>query len=236
MGLFEVAHEGTLLLDEIGDLPLDLQAKLLRVLEEGEIRRVGGRDAKRVDVRVIAATAKPLEQAVEQGEFRADLFYRLNVVRLHLPPLRERPEDVPALLTHFARQAATRMGRAVSLTPGALASLTHHSWPGNVRELRNAVERAVVLGAGGPLDIKDFGLGNGNGNGHGSGNGAPASADASNGTLVLKTQVEEIERRAIQKALQVSGGNRRQAASLLGISLRTLFYKMRRLPVQERQV
>ena len=236
MGLFEVAHEGTLLLDEIGDLPLDLQAKLLRVLEEGEIRRVGGRDAKRVDVRVIAATAKPLEQAVEQGEFRADLFYRLNVVRLHLPPLRERPEDVPALLTHFARQAATRMGRAVSLTPGALASLTHHTWPGNVRELRNAVERAVVLGAGGPLDIKDFGLGNGNGNGHGSGNGAPSSADASNGTLVLKTQVEEIERRAIQKALQVSGGNRRQAASLLGISLRTLFYKMRRLPVQERQV
>ena len=235
MGLFEVAHEGTLLLDEIGDLPLDLQAKLLRVLEEGEIRRVGGRDAKRVDVRVIAATAKPLEQAVEQGEFRADLFYRLNVVRLHLPPLRERPEDVPALLTHFARQAATRMGRAVSLTPGALASLTHHSWPGNVRELRNAVERAVVLGAGGPLDIKDFGLGNGNGNGHG--NGAPVSnADASSGTLVLKTQVEEIERRAIQKALQVSGGNRRQAASLLGISLRTLFYKMRRLPVQERHV
>jgi two-component system response regulator AtoC len=235
MGLFEVAHEGTLLLDEIGDLPLDLQAKLLRVLEEGEIRRVGGRDAKRVDVRVIAATAKPLEQAVEQGEFRADLFYRLNVVRLHLPPLRERPEDVPALLTHFARQAATRMGRAVSLTPAALASLTHHSWPGNVRELRNAVERAVVLGAGGPLDIKDFGLGNGNGNGHG--NGAPvSSADASNGTLVLKTQVEEIERRAIQKALQVSGGNRRQAASLLGISLRTLFYKMRRLPVQERHV
>ena len=235
MGLFEVAHEGTLLLDEIGDLPLDLQAKLLRVLEEGEIRRVGGRDAKPVDVRVIAATAKPLEQAVEQGEFRADLFYRLNVVRLHLPPLRERPEDVPALLTHFARQAATRMGRAVSLTPAALASLTHHSWPGNVRELRNAVERAVVLGAGGPLDIKDFGLGNGNGNGHG--NGAPvSSADASNGTLVLKTQVEEIERRAIQKALQVSGGNRRQAASLLGISLRTLFYKMRRLPVQERHV
>ncbi len=237
MGLFEVAHEGTLLLDEIGDLPLDLQAKLLRVLEEGEIRRVGGRDAKRVDVRVIAATAKPLEQAVEQGEFRADLFYRLNVVRLHLPPLRERPEDVPALLTHFARQAATRMGRAVSLTPAALASLTHHTWPGNVRELRNAVERAVVLGAGGPLDIKDFGLGNGNGNGNGHGNGAAVpGADASNGTLVLKTQVEEIERRAIQKALQVSGGNRRQAASLLGISLRTLFYKMRRLPVQERHV
>src|SRR6185295_5162362 len=107
-GLFEQAHEGTLLLDEIGDLPLDLQAKLLRVLEEGEIRRIGGRETRKVDVRVLAATAKSLEEAVERGEFRADLFYRLNVVRLHLPPLRERPEDVPALLTHFVRQAATR--------------------------------------------------------------------------------------------------------------------------------
>jgi two-component system, NtrC family, response regulator AtoC len=227
MGLFEIAHEGTLLLDEIGDLPLDLQAKLLRVLEEGEIRRVGGRDSRRVDVRVIAATAKPLEQAVDRGEFRADLFYRLNVVRLHLPPLRERPEDVPALLTHFARQAASRLGHPVSLTPAALASLTHHGWPGNVRELRNAVERAAVLGTGGPLDAKDFAIGNGNGT-PGPTNGMP------NGTLELKTQVEAVERQAIQKALQASGGNRRQAASLLGISLRTLFYKLRRLPVQER--
>ena len=229
MGLFEIAHEGTLLLDEIGDLPLDLQAKLLRVLEEGEIRRVGGRDSRRVDVRVIAATAKPLEQAVDRGEFRADLFYRLNVVRLHLPPLRERPEDVPALLTHFARQAASRLGHPVSVTPAALASLTHHAWPGNVRELRNAVERAAVLGTGGPLDAKDFAIGNGN--------GTPGPANGtSNGTLELKTQVEAVERQAIQKALQASGGNRRQAASLLGISLRTLFYKLRRLPVQERSL
>ena len=128
-GLFELAHGGTLLLDEIGDLPLDLQAKLLRVLEEGELRRVGGRESERVDVRVLAATAKPLEEAVERGEFRADLFYRLNVVRLHLPPLRERPEDVPALLTHFARQAATRLGHPVSITPSALDALTHHAGP-----------------------------------------------------------------------------------------------------------
>ena len=232
MGLFEVAHEGTLLLDEIGDLPLDLQAKLLRVLEEGEIRRVGGREAKRVNVRVIAATAKPLEHAVSQGEFRADLFYRLNVVRLHLPPLRERPEDVPALLTHFVRQAASRLGHAVSVTPAALASLTHHTWPGNVRELRNAVERAAVLGAGGPLDTKDFAIGNGNGNG----GPAPSNSETSSSTLDLKTQVEMIERRAIQRALEVSGGNRRQAASLLGISLRTLFYKLRRLSIQERHL
>jgi transcriptional regulator with PAS, ATPase and Fis domain len=228
-GLFELAHEGTLLLDEIGDLPLDLQAKLLRVLEEGEIRRIGGRESRQVDVRVLAATAKPLEEAVERGEFRADLFYRLNVVRLHLPPLRERPDDIPALLTHFARQAATRLGHPVSITPSALDALTNHSWPGNVRELRNAVERAAVLGTGGPLEPRDFALANGKGhhsaveaNGSGHGNGGP---------LDLKTQVEAVERQAILRALEASGGNRRQAASLLGISLRTLFYKMRRLPV-----
>jgi two-component system, NtrC family, response regulator AtoC len=233
-GLFELAHEGTLLLDEIGDLPLDLQAKLLRVLEESEIRRVGGRESKKVDVRVLAATAKPLDAAVERGEFRADLYYRLNVVHLHLPPLRERPDDVPALLTHFARQAATRLGHPVSITPSALDALTHHSWPGNVRELRNAVERAAVLGTGGPLEPRDFALVNGNGNGngmghHGDGHGSPTHATG--GSLELKTQVEAVERHAIQRALEASGGNRRQAASLLGISLRTLFYKMRRLPV-----
>ena len=232
-GLFELAHEGTLLLDEIGDLPLDLQAKLLRVLEESEIRRVGGRESKKVDVRVLAATAKPLDAAVERGEFRADLYYRLNVVHLHLPPLRERPDDVPALLTHFARQAATRLGHPVSITPLALDALTHHSWPGNVRELRNAVERAAVLGTGGPLEPRDFSLGNGNGKGHNGAahaNGASGSNGAAGGTLELKSQVEAVERHAIQRALEASGGNRRQAASLLGISLRTLFYKMRRLP------
>ena len=222
-GLFELAHEGTLLLDEVGDLPLELQAKLLRVLEEGEVRRVGGREPRRVDVRVLAATAEPLEQAVEDNEFRADLFYRLNVVRLHLPPLRERPEDIPALLTHFARQAAQRLGHTVSVTPAALAALSHHAWPGNVRELRNAVERAAVLGGDRQLDTKDFAITNGASNGHANG--------GSNGTLDLKTQVEAIERQAILRALEASGGNRRQAAGLLGISLRTLFYKMRRLPV-----
>lgn len=223
-GLFELAHEGTLLLDEIGDLPLELQAKLLRVLEEGEVRRAGGREPRKVNVRVVAASAKSLEQAVERSEFRAELFYRLNVVRLHLPPLRERPEDVPALLAHFARQAAQRLGHPVSVTPSALAALSSHAWPGNVRELRNAVERAAVLGGDRPLEAKDFAISNGGGNGaNGFLNG--------NGTLDLKTQVEAVERHAILKALEASGGNRRQAAGLLGISLRTLFYKMRRLPV-----
>jgi two-component system response regulator AtoC len=222
-GLFEAAHLGTLLLDEIGDLPLGLQAKLLRVLEEGEIRRVGGRDGKKVDVRVIAATAKPLDQAVERGEFRGDLYYRLDVVRLHIPPLRERREDIPALLAHFARQAAQRLSHPVSITPQALAMLSEHAWPGNVRELRNAVERAAVLAGAKPLDCADFSLAQtrSGANGHG-----PLPL---NGSFDLRAQVEEVEKALILRALEASKGNRREAASLLGISLRTLFYKLRRV-------
>jgi two-component system response regulator AtoC len=220
-GLFELANGGTLLLDEIADLPQALQAKLLRVLEEGEIRRLGARESRKIDVRVLAATGRPMEQAVERGEFRSDLYYRLNVVRLHIPPLRERPEDIPELLTHFARQVAQRLGHPVSVTPNALVALTQHNWPGNVRELRNAVERAAVLSAGGLLDCKDFAFYNGASNPQ---HGGP------NGGLDLRTQVEAVERAAIQRALEASNGNRRQAANLLGISLRTLFYKLRRLP------
>jgi two-component system response regulator AtoC len=220
-GLFELADGGTLFLDEVADVSSGLQSKILRVLEESQVRRLGGRDSRKIDVRVLAATGRPVEQAVERGEFRSDLYYRLNVVRLHIPPLRERPEDIPELLTHFARQMAQRLGHPVSITPGALAALTHHSWPGNVRELRNTLERAAVLGAGGPLDSKDFALTNG----AGSGNNGTA-----NGSLDLRAQVEAVEREVIQRALQTSKGNRRQAANLLGISLRTLFYKLRRLP------
>jgi two-component system, NtrC family, response regulator AtoC len=229
-GLFETAHQGTLLLDEIGDLPLGLQAKLLRVLEENEIRRIGAREDKKVDVRVIAATAKPLEQAVERGEFRADLYYRLDVVRLHIPPLRERREDIAALVTHFARQVAQRLGHPVSITPQALALLIEASWPGNVRELRNALERAAVLGGSRSLDVSDFAAVNGR-NGHTNGNYAAVSVPmpATNGTYDLRSQVEEVERVIIQRALEAAKGNRREAAHLLGISLRTLFYKLRRV-------
>jgi DNA-binding NtrC family response regulator len=219
-GLFELVDGGTLLLDEIADLPQALQAKLFRVLEDGEVRRLGGRAAHKIDVRVLGATSRVIEQCVERGEFRSDLYYRLNVVRLHVPPLRERPEDIPELLTHFARQAAQRLGHPVSVTPAALTALTRHSWPGNVRELRNAVERAAVLGSGGLLDCKDFALAN-----------TASQNGSTNGALDLRTQVEAVEREAIQRALQASNGNRRQAANLLGISLRTLFYKLRRLPV-----
>jgi DNA-binding NtrC family response regulator len=215
----------------VGALPSELQARMARVLEEGRVVRTGGRDGRQVDVRLIAASAKPLDDAVARGEFRSDLYHRLSAVRIQLPPLRERVEDIPALLTHFAGQAAHRLGHPVSVTPTALAALTQYAWPGNVRELQSAVDRAAALAGDGRLDVKDFtALGrNGNGNGHppAGANGAGASALG----LDLKSQVEAVERLAILRALEASGGNRRQAASLLGISLRTLFYKMRRLPV-----
>jgi len=225
-GIFESCDGGTLLLDEIGDLPHGLQAKLLRVLEDGQIRRVGGSDSRAVDVRVIAATAKELERAVERHEFREDLFYRLNVVRLHLPPLRERREDIPALVTHFARQSAEKLGRPVSLTPRALAALTGHSWHGNVRELRNAIERAAVLSPSGRLDVEDFALVQ---NGKPNGNGVYVPVP---GTYELKPQIEYLERATIGRALEAAGGSRREAAHLLGVSLRTLFYKLRRYSLE----
>ena len=242
IGLFEAASGGTLLLDEIGDMPQGLQSKLLRVLEDGHVRRLGARETRPVDTRVIAATARPLEDMVERGEFREDLYYRLNVVRLHIPPLRERPEDVAALITHFARYTAQKLARPVSLTPRALVALTERQWPGNVRELRNALERAAVLSADGRLDAVDFSVtdqpansgnrngvnGNG-GNGNEEGNGAYAgSVSHGNGTYQLKPQVEQLERATIRRALDSTGGNRRDAARLLGVSLRTLFYKLRR--------
>jgi two-component system response regulator AtoC len=243
VGLFEAASGGTLLLDEIGDMPLGLQAKLLRVLEDGEIRRLGSRDSRPVDVRVIAATAKPLDEMVARGEFREDLYYRLNVVQLRIPPLRERREDVAALVTTFVRQAAEQMGHTVSITPSALVALTEYGWPGNVRELRNAVERAAVLSPDGRLDLDAFSLNghaNRNGNGAANGNGAYANGNGHanghatplNGTYQLKPQVEQLERLGIRRALDAAGGNRRDAARLLGVSLRTLFYKLRRYQLE----
>jgi transcriptional regulator with PAS, ATPase and Fis domain len=215
-GLFEEAHRGTLLLDEVADLPLALQPKLLRAIEEGAVRRVGEAEERPVDVRLIAATAQPIEERLREGRFREDLFYRLNVVRIHLPALRERPEDVPALAAHFVAQAGARQGRPLRLTPAALAKLADWHWPGNVRELRNAIERAAVLSTTGVLEEGDFALGDP----RQPGAGAPAAR--------LKPQVEALERVVIEQALSRSGGNRRLTAQVLGLSLRTLFYKMRR--------
>ncbi len=221
-GLFEQAAEGTLFLDEIGDLPTALQAKLLRALQGGEIRRVGDSEVRKVETRVVTATARDLEADVRAGRFREDLFYRINVIHIRLPPLVERPEDVPPLIRALLAAHAARMGVAVPpVDADAMRALLDYSWPGNVRELQNALERALVLARGGritrdalpPLVLR-----------------APVADQAATAAgRSLKDQEEAAASQAIQDALARSGGNRRDAARMLGISVRTLFYKMRAL-------
>ncbi|PYO12827.1 MAG: hypothetical protein DMD31_15420 [Gemmatimonadetes bacterium] len=219
-GLFEQANGGTLLLDEIGELPLPLQSKLLRVLQEGEIRRVGDQKTRRVDVRVLAATARDLAVEVTAGRFRQDLYYRLNVVTVELPPLAERRADIPPLARHFAAQLVRRLGRPIALSEAAVAWLEQQPWPGNVRELEHAIERAAVLSDKAilePDDLRREPL---------PARGSPEEQGAGSGTL--RDAVEAAERRVIEAALQATSGNRRAAAKRLGVSLRTLFYKMDR--------
>src|SRR5437870_11375950 len=154
IGRFELAHKGTLLLDEIGDLPLDLQPKLLRVLEEHGFERVGSTQTTPNDVRIIAATNRPLEELVEEGQFRADLYYRLNVFPIDLPPLRERTEDIPLLVRHFVMQHAGKLGRRIEyISPDVMEALVRHPWPGNVRELKHVLHRAVILSQGESLQV-----------------------------------------------------------------------------------
>jgi two-component system response regulator AtoC len=222
-GLFEQADGGTLLLDEIGELPLPLQAKLLRVLQESEIRRVGDQKTRPIDVRVVAATAKDLAREAAAGRFRHDLFDRLNVVAIHLPPLAERLEDVAPLARHFTAQLARRLGRGLALSEATMEWLAAQPWPGNVRALEHAIERAAVLTDNKAiLEPGDFrpnpGL-------------APGVTGMSGAHLTpgtLRDAVEAAERHAIAAALAAAGGNRRDAAKRLGVSLRTLFYKMDR--------
>ena len=228
-GLFEEAHGGTLFLDEIGELPPALQVKLLRVLQEGEIRRVGDSTSQAVDVRLVAATARDLETEVNAGKFRADLFYRVNVVRLHLPPLRERREDVAELARHFLSVHATRLGIPVAgISPAAMQVLLAHPWPGNVRELENAIERALVLCDRPQLEpghlpetVRDPGASPRiSSNGH-------AVPGADDGDLSVKRRTEALERDLIRRALEQTAGNRTRAAQLLDLSHRALLYKIR---------
>jgi len=219
-GLFEQADGGTLLLDEIGELPLPLQAKLLRVLQESEIRRVGDQRTRRVDVRLLAATAKELAAEAAAGRFREDLFDRLNVITIQLPPLAERRADIKPLARHFATRLAGRLGRAVVLSDDTLAWLEAQRWPGNVRELEHAIERAAVLTDNAILEPADF-------------RREPlpspiSSGEKGEGRGTLRDAVEAAERQAILAALQATDGNRRAAAKRLGVSLRTLFYKIDR--------
>jgi len=211
-GLLELAHEGTLFLDEVAEMSAAMQAKLLRALDRGEIRRLGGDRTLHVDVRVIAATNKDLTRAIATGEFRHDLYYRLGVVVIEVPPLRERVEDIPLLVEYFAHRAAGPDQRPIKVSAEAMAVLTRYSWPGNVRELRNLMERLTVLSSGEEIASADVAL-------H---LGAPA-AEAEAGLLSL----DEIERRHIIKVLQNTGGNRARAAKILGIDPKTLYNKLK---------
>jgi DNA-binding NtrC family response regulator len=215
-GRFETAHQGTLLLDEISEIPPDLQVKLLRVLQEREFERVGGNKTLQVDVRVLATTNRALKEEVKAGRFREDLYYRLNVVPVELPPLRERGGDVILMAEHFLALFTRKHGKpAMKLDEAARARLRAYPWPGNVRELQNAVERAVILSPpDGGLKADDFP------------SAAPPSAEEAilpQGGLIT---LDELEKRAIIEALRRTGGNRTHAATALGISIRTLRNKL----------
>jgi two-component system response regulator HydG len=218
LGLFEAADGGTILLDEIGELPLAMQPKLLRVLQDGAVRRVGANVERKVDARVIAATNRDLEEDVKQGRFREDLFWRLNVIQLRVPPLRDRPLDIPLLAEHFITrycQAANRPPLEVSAE--ALAILTAYSWPGNVRELENAIERAVAFSTGAVIraEVLPERIGS---------TAAVASVIARASKKILT--MRELEREYILEILRRTEGNKKRASELLGLDRKTLYRKL----------
>ena len=219
-GLLEVADKGTLFLDEIGDLPVDLQAKLLRALQEREIKPVGATDRITINVRVISATNRDLESAIRTSTFRQDLFFRLNVVQIKLPPLRERKSDIPLLVNFFLEKFSDPQRPVRTISEDAMRRLMAHDWPGNVRELENALERAVALGSGPILHVGDL-----------PSNLQYASAERlpENDELV---PLEELERRAIFRALRETGGDKLAAARLLGIGKTTLYRKLKQYEIE----
>jgi two-component system response regulator PilR (NtrC family) len=228
-GLFEAANNGTLLLDEVADLPVAMQVKLLRVLQERKVKPVGGISEREVDVRIVAATNRDLEAEVEKASFRQDLFYRLNVIQLRLPPLRERREDLPLLVDHFIRKFSAEHGRpVVRATPEVMSALMVYHFPGNVRELENMIERAVTLSTSDQLAIDAFpnlvGL-----------KGAMPSSNALDefppDGLDLERHLEDYERTILIKALEKSNGNRTEAARLLRVSFRSMRYRLSKLGI-----
>ena len=232
VGKFESAHGGTLLLDEIGEMALELQPKLLRVLQEREVERLGDTRTIPVDVRIIATTNISLQNMVDQGRFRADLFYRLNVIPLTLPPLRERGEDISLLAQHFARKYAAQSGRlAPVLDPEFLAGMEQHSWPGNARELSNFIRRVVAISNGnkigpeylGPEFLSPAGI------------KQSVKPVASPVPFQAGTSMKELERQLLETTLQLTGGNRTRAAEMLGVSLRTIRNKIREFGLPPRR-
>ena len=226
-GLIETANGGTLFLDEIGELPAMMQVKLLRVLQERELRRVGGTQNIPIDVRLIAATNKDLEHEVAEGRFREDLFYRLNVIPVHIPPLRDRREDIPALIEHFIEKA--EVGKEISVSDGAMRRLLDYSWPGNVRELENIVERCLVLGSGDELDEQCLPV-------------QITGADISSGGFVgaipdegfsIDAYLGGLEKDILLMALDKAGGVRKKAAGYLAITFRSIRYRLAKYGLAE---
>lgn len=221
-GLFETADGGTLFLDEIGDMPATLQVKLLRVLQEGEVRRLGENRSRQVDVRIVAATNKNLEEEIQSDRFRRDLYYRIAVVPIHLVPLRQRKEEIPLLVQHFVEVYNRKLRVDITgVEPDAMRLLLEYPWPGNVRELENTIERAMVLSEGTKLSVKDLPPHVRN----------PVLAlddpDLPDDELSVKKHSAALERRLIRKALERAGGNKTRAAQLLELSSRALLYKIR---------
>ena len=221
-GLFQSADGGTIFLDEIGELPLELQAKLLRVLQEKEVRPVGSNQRLKVDVRVIAASNRDLESEYRKGTFRKDLYFRLNVVTVHLPALRERRSDIPILVHWFLDRYAP--GRSIQILSAAMKSLLHYGWPGNVRELENSIERAIALGDGRAIDVNDLPPAI-----------ASASQDSGSGAVVTSsTDLEDIERATIERVFEQVKGDKSLAGKMLGISRATLYRKLKRYNIGAR--
>lgn len=224
-GLFEEAQGGTLFLDEVGDLPLHLQVKLLRALQERAIRRVGDEQDIPIDVRIISATLRNIEEEVTRGRFRDDLLYRLNVISIHLPALRERPEDITVLIEHFAKKHASRLGMSEKrMPPEVLKALVEYSWPGNARELENCIERALVLSNGDVIEIDSLPHHITASNSLMQDNALPG---VDNSNLSIKERTASLEIELINRALAQTRGNKTQAAKILEISHRTLLYKLK---------
>ena len=228
-GLFEAAHSGTLLLDEVAELPVAMQVKLLRVLQERKVKPVGGVSEREVDVRIVAATNRDLEAEVEKSTFRQDLYYRLNVIQIRLPPLRERREDLPLLVDHFIRKFSAEHGRNVGgAAPEVMSALMLYHFPGNVRELENMIERAVTLSTTDWLALDAFpnliGL-------QGAEQSPSTVGHLPESGLDLERHLEEYERSILIKALERTGGNRTEAARLLGVSFRSMRYRLSKLGI-----
>jgi len=226
LGLFEVAHGSTLLLDEIGDMPLDVQGNLLRVLEEGKVRRMGEYHLREVDVRVISMTNRNLQQEIREGRFRGDLYYRLDGFNIYVPPLRERKDDIPLLAERFLRRACETQGKAIEgFAPGVMDLLSSYPWPGNVRELEHEIHRAVAFAeAGWPLHVYHLSSQITQGE-------SPVQEVLSEG-LGLSASLKRLQRRMIEDALREGGGNRTQAAKRLEIDVANLRRLIRDLGIK----